>query len=69
MSAKLKWKPGDKVNLDKWDATEPPWNQLHDCTVISTRKEDFCETGTMVLVRNARGSEQELDAAWLQPLN
>lgn len=62
------WKPGDRACLDKWDATEPPWNQLGNCTVISTQKHIGYESGIMVTVRNAKGSEQELDSSWLEPL-
>lgn len=63
---KFKLKPGDKVSLDRWDATEPPWNQLGPCTIMSIKKGQRCESGIMVTVRNAKGSEQELDSSWLE---
>lgn len=62
------WKAGDRASLDRWDATEPPWNQLGNCTVQKVETGQRCESGVMVTVRNAKGSEQTLDAAWLQEI-
>lgn len=65
--SKPNWKVGDKACLDRWDSTEPPWNQLGNCTVTAIRKAK-CESGIMATVRNAKGSEQELDLSWLEPM-
>lgn len=66
--AKPFWVVGDRVCLDLWDATEPPWNQIGNATVKSVKTGQRCESGVMVTVRNAKGSEQELDQSWLQPV-
>lgn len=63
------WVVGDRVCLDLWDATEPPWNQLRNSTVKKVEVNQRCESGVMVTVRNAKGSEQRLDQTWLQPVN
>lgn len=63
------WKVGERVCLDKWDATEPPWNRLGLCTIQKIETGQRCESGVMITVRNVRGSEQELDAAWLTKIN
>lgn len=63
---KSKWKVGDKVGLDRWDATEPVWNRIGPATIQILRKAK-CESGIMATVRNAKGSEQELDVSWLEP--
>lgn len=62
-----KWKIGDKVCLDLWDATEPPWNQIGNATIIALETRQQCQSGTMATIRNTKGSEQTLDIAWLLP--
>lgn len=62
------FKVGEKVSLDRWDATEPPWNQIGDATITKITTGQYSETGIMATVRNAKGSEQEFDIAWLQKL-
>lgn len=63
-----KWKVGDQVSLDKWDATEPPWNQIGPATITKIEVgKQHCQSGIMATVRNAKGSEQTLDIAWLEP--
>lgn len=62
------FKVGEKVSLDRWDATEPPWNQIGNAKIMKITTGQRCESGIMATVRNAKGSEQELDIAWLQKL-
>lgn len=64
-----KWKVGEHVLLDKWDATEPPHKQLGICTITKIENgQQHSESGIMITVRNAKGSEQRLDSAWLTKL-
>lgn len=62
-----KWKVGDKVSMDQWDATEPPWNQIGNATITKIEVgEQHSQSGVMITVRNAKGSEQRLDSSWLE---
>lgn len=58
---------GDRVSLERWDATVKPWQRMGTCSVIAVRQAGS-ESGWFVTVQANDQRTQELDSNWIKPL-
>gem|GEM_PF-4094597 len=63
------FKPGDTVDTQQWDATEPPYKRFAaPVRVTMVERTNGCQTGWMVTVVDSKGYSRTLDSAWLLPI-
>jgi hypothetical protein len=62
-------KEGSQVSCAKYDATNPPWNQIGDpCTVLKVEFGQNSQSRVMIMVKGSSGKVVSLDSNWLDPL-
>jgi hypothetical protein len=62
--------PGDRVSLERWDATVPPSSRFGDLVVVRARAVRNCQSGFLVSLAEPDAPDRvvaDLDRAWLIP--
>lgn len=67
---KCKFKVGDQVSLEKWDATVPTEQRLGVCQITAIREDAFSVSGWSADITNTEGlAMKNMGTGWLTPID